>query len=228
MTTIADVLNLNAKKLKAIAFDEWVPRYANNDDFSLLPIQVKLLRGNINRGESNCYIVQKKRIGSCIVIDPGVRLNMLLDFLEKEKLTLKAILISHTHFDHITSLNELASGNCPVFVGEKESIDHFSEPVLKNVKFVNNTNINLLEETLTVLSTPGHTRGGLSFVIRSFVFVGDLMFAGSIGRSLNATFYSTHLESAKRILNMPEDTYICPGHGPVTTVTEELNHNPFF
>jgi hydroxyacylglutathione hydrolase len=85
---------------------------------------------------------------------------------------------------------------------------------------------------LQVMVTPGHTPGGLCYRLvldrREVCFVGDTLFAGSIGRANPFSLYPRHLESVReRLLSLPEATVLLPGHGPATTVVEELQHNPF-
>ena len=82
---------------------------------------------------------------------------------------------------------------------------------------------------LKALATPGHTPGGVTYVSEGLCFVGDALFAGSTGRSMSPQGYQTLLASLRqKVLSLPEDTVILPGHGPTTTVGEEKRHNPFF
>ncbi|MDQ6732497.1 MAG: MBL fold metallo-hydrolase, partial [Nitrospirota bacterium] len=86
--------------------------------------------------------------------------------------------------------------------------------------------------TIRFMTTPGHTPGGMCYRIEKntapICFVGDTLFAGSIGRSNPATLYQTHLTSVReRVLRLPVETALLPGHGPATTVQEEVTHNPF-
>ena len=78
------------------------------------------------------------------------------------------------------------------------------------------------------MTTPGHTPGGVCYQADQCVFVGDTLFAGSIGRANPATLYATHLSSVReRLLTLPDSLILFPGHGPSTTVREEKDHNPF-
>jgi len=81
---------------------------------------------------------------------------------------------------------------------------------------------------LRLMTTPGHTPGGVCYQADACVFVGDTLFAGSIGRANPATLYTTHLASVReRLLTLPDSLILFPGHGPSTTVREEKDHNPF-
>jgi glyoxylase-like metal-dependent hydrolase (beta-lactamase superfamily II) len=83
--------------------------------------------------------------------------------------------------------------------------------------------------TVSAIETPGHTAGGTSYRIGGFCAVGDALFAGSTGRSMSPAGYRTLLSSLRtRILTLPVDTILLPGHGPLTTVGHERQHNPFF
>ena len=78
------------------------------------------------------------------------------------------------------------------------------------------------------MTTPGHTPGGVCYKTEAHCFVGDTLFAGSIGRANPSTLYPTHLKSVRtRVLTLPENFILFPGHGPSTTVREEKDHNPF-
>ena len=114
--------------------------------------------------------------------------------------------------------------DCPTWVHANEPKPRSNNDLnfLKHGDVVSIGNLNI-----TTLDTPGHTPGGCSFYARSTVIVGDALFAGSVGNA--STSYKNLLSSVQaNLLSLPKHTVLFPGHGPATTVEEEINHNPFF
>lgn len=214
---LAVSLGLNETKLSKIAAESWKPREIT---FNLGTLRLFPLWGD--KGQSHCYIVTDQNIESCVIVDPGVSRERLSSFIESHQLTLEACLITHNHQDHISALPVLEEQGVLVYSGAADNISTQSVTVLEESK------LHLLKQEWEVLSTPGHTGNSLSFLVGPYAFVGDLLFAGSLGRSGRAEWYDSHLKSAKRILALPRETLILPGHGVPTTVADELQGNPFF
>ena len=154
--------------------------------------------------------------------------------LEQRGLNLTGICLTHGHTDHAGGLDRiLQTWSVPVYLGDgdfdllpwKPSKDRITTPEdRQSITFGN--------LALECLATPGHTPGGFCYRMRQtdrdLCFVGDTLFAGSVGRSNPFSLYSTHLKSVQEIvLQLPEDTVLLPGHGPATTVREECGYNPF-
>lgn len=151
-------------------------------------------------GEANCYVISHEQQAYSIIVDPGTTAERIETALEVRKLPLTAVLVTHRHGDHVQSLASV-------------------EAKLQKAT----------DEPFTTWKTPGHTADSCSFLFPGFVFVGDLLFAGSVGRAQSGEdWYRIHLESGRRILSLPDDTAIFPGHGPATTVGAEKHNNPFF
>lgn len=191
---------------------------------------------------TNGYLLDEA--GKALFIDPGGDPASVIKTLERENLELLHILNTHFHFDHIfgnTMLAEATGANILAnpedeFLLETEvggggfmgfpRVGSFSfEPIAEGER-------EFLGHRCKVLATPGHTPGSLSFYFpdRKAVFVGDLVFERSIGRTdFPGGDMETLLASArKKIFSLPEDTVIYSGHGGATTVGDEKNHNPFF
>ena len=150
-------------------------------------------------GEANCYVVSDKQNARSCIVDPGTTVPRIEAVLDNG-FAIAAVLVTHHHGDHTQSLEYFQAKLQP-----------------------------LADEPFTVWKTPGHTADSCSFLFPGFVFVGDLLFAGSVGRSLPGdNWYDTHLESGRHILSLPDSTVIFPGHGPATTVAAEKQNNPFF
>jgi glyoxylase-like metal-dependent hydrolase (beta-lactamase superfamily II) len=141
------------------------------------------------------------------------------------ELQLQKIFITHTHMDHLADLDTLQQTSGADSYGSAaenplglKPLNHGDGFILGNLK-------------IRVLGTSGHTPGGLSYFIEGLqyplVIVGDALFAGSMGGAAYA-YQEALKNNRERILSLPDHTVICPGHGPLTTVTEEKAHNPFF
>jgi hydroxyacylglutathione hydrolase len=173
----------------------------------------------------NSYLAWDPSTGATIAIDTGSDCSGMLDHLRARSLNLRLILLTHTHGDHIFDLDRLKEKTgAPVFVSRKEQLDG-AQSIDAEKKF---TLDNLRVETKP---TSGHSVGGLTYFVTGLAvpvaFVGDAMFAGSMGGG--AVSYEDALRNNReQILTLPPETILCPGHGPLTTVGEEQQHNPFF
>ncbi|ATP41057.1 hypothetical protein CSE16_13910 [Solibacillus sp. R5-41] len=199
--------------------------------------------------QTNCYIVSNKK-KECLIFDPGEDANFIMSTLRKNGLKPLAILLTHTHFDHIGAVDAVREGfeNLPLYVHEKE-VSWLADP-LKNgsgkyaelpnymVKAPNEEHILRQEGPLTISDftfdvayTPGHSPGSVSFIFNEdgFAIVGDTLFERSVGRtdliggSMKTLVQSIH----DKLLSLPEDTIIYPGHGNYTTPAAEMDANPF-
>ncbi|MDW7710729.1 MAG: MBL fold metallo-hydrolase [Deferrisomatales bacterium] len=194
--------------------------------------------------QANCYILGDEETREAVVIDPGGDTPVLVRSLEARRLNPVAILATHGHFDHVEGLASLkrATG-APIHVhrGDLTLIQGMTGQGLlfgvrveaapaPDVFLEDGDRVRFGPYTLQVLHTPGHSPGSVSYLLDKSVFVGDLLFAGSIGRTdLQGGDYDTLLRSVRtRIFTLPEDTVVYPGHGPATTVRTEKRTNPFF
>jgi hydroxyacylglutathione hydrolase len=196
--------------------------------------------------QTNCYIIENMN-GSCIIFDPGNEGKRLIRWLTKKNLHPCAIFLTHAHFDHIGAVDEVrAHYKIPVYIHENEE-EWLSDPALngsqyftsKNLLRVKNADILLSKEeeiklgdiTFSVFETPGHSPGSISYYFEKdgFVVSGDVLFRGSIGRTdLKKGNSSQLLKSIhEKLLSLPEETLVLPGHGPTTTIAEEMDSNPF-
>ncbi|MFO7931536.1 MAG: MBL fold metallo-hydrolase [Thermodesulfobacteriota bacterium] len=192
---------------------------------------------------ANCYILGCDRTKSAAVIDPGEDADRILMKLSEEKLTLKYIINTHGHFDHVGGNSQLKNAS-----GAELLIHKADEPMLAELgraaasfglsaenspppdKTVDEGDvISFGDISLKVLHTPGHSPGGISLLTDKMVFVGDSLFAGSIGRTdLPGGDYNTLITSIKtKLLALDEDTKVYTGHGPATTIGQEKRVNPF-
>lgn len=203
-----------------------------------------MVKAIINEFAENTYLlIEKKEV---IIIDPGASFKEIKSYLEDNELTLKQVLLTHGHVDHIISVNDIiAEYDVDVYINEEER-DFLFDPNLnlsaqmfkkikieqkKNVKtFTEADTFNIGEETISILHLPGHTRGCSSFKYKNKVFVGDTIFSNDVGRTDLPTGSEVQLEqSINKLLNSYSDnTLLYPGHGKHTTVLTEKNRCPFY
>lgn len=194
--------------------------------------------------QANCYILGCERTKEAAVIDPGGDVDNILMTLAKDKLRCVTIINTHGHFDHSGDnkrLKEVTGAKLMIHREDAPMILHQgssgsmwgmkvedSPPPDRYVE--EGDGITFGDISLQVLHTPGHSSGGISLLSDKMVFVGDTLFAGSIGRTdLPGGDYETLIRSVKeKIFPLGDDVVIYPGHGPKTTVGREKRSNPFF
>jgi hydroxyacylglutathione hydrolase len=196
--------------------------------------------------ESNCYILGDEASREAVVIDPGGDGPDILAAIQREKLKIKTIINTHGHFDHVGANAALQEATgAPIAIHQADA-DMLSQPSAEALFFSggqlkpSRAAILLKEDDilefgtlqLKVLHTPGHTLGGICLVLQNepIVYVGDTLFAGSIGRTdFPGGSFGDLIESVKtKIFTLGDNYLVMPGHGPTTTVGQERQYNPFF
>ncbi|MDF1535599.1 MAG: MBL fold metallo-hydrolase [bacterium] len=193
--------------------------------------------------QSNCFIVGDEISGEAVVIDPGEDGEMILAAVRRRPWTVRAVLNTHAHFDHIAANEVIVKETGAPLVAPRADAPYMPQahmaarmyglvvaPSPDPDRLIDEGDVIIIgDEEIGVLSTPGHTPGGVTFVTSAGVFPGDALFAGSIGRTdLPGGDYQTLIISIrKKILTLPDETPVYPGHGPFTTVGREKNLNPF-
>ncbi len=226
LMAVAKALGLRVDPLEHIAIKHWMPQPTPPLSF------VETIHGNINGYAVKGYVLHDDE--KAVIIDTGYNALAILDVLHRCGLELIAICLTHGHADHAEGIDRLLQHReVPVYVGPEDLPLMRWRPRADLLAVPSDGQI-LQVGTLTVrcMVTPGHTPGGMCYRLEQdgqrVCFVGDTIFAGSIGGSNPATLYATHLESVRRrVLKLPETTFLLPGHGPATTVREELLFNPF-
>lgn len=191
---------------------------------------------------TNCYVVRAERgAAEALVVDPSGSAAELRLALASYGARCGAILVTHAHFDHVLGLAELAEGTgAPVYapraeLAALENPSAFTPPGVSVRPWTPDTlleggeTLELAGVSLEVLAVPGHSPGHLAFAADGHLLSGDVLFAGSVGRTdLPGGDWPTLLASLRRLVErFPPETVVCPGHGPTTTLGAELAANPF-
>ena len=204
----------------------------------------------VNPFGENMYILWDEASREAVVIDPGMMRDgereMVTKFIDEHNLSVKHILLTHLHVDHITSARWLADKTGADVCGSSldnqlgqelpEQVEHFRinvevEPLTVDRNLIDGDTIQLGDEIIQVLHVPGHSPGGLAFYLpqSALLISGDTIFNGSVGRTdLWGGDMAQLINSIReKILTLPDETVIASGHGPTTTVADEKRFNPF-
>jgi hydroxyacylglutathione hydrolase len=191
---------------------------------------------------TNCYVVRATRDGpEAVVVDPGGDAAQLRLELARAGAQCVAILITHGHWDHLGGVADLAEGTgAPVYMAEDErplleDVNSFVPPGIRlrpyepDVGLEGDESLELASITFETLRVPGHSPGHLAYFADACLFSGDVLFAGSVGRTdLPGSDWDTLVESIRTLADrFPPETVVYPGHGPETTLGAELQRNPF-
>ncbi len=223
---LAKALDLRAEPLEQIAIDKWEPVAQRT------PPWVEMVQGSISGYGVQGYIVHDE--GEALLVDTAYNALAMLDVLRRLGVRLVGICLTHGHADHADGIQQiLGHREVPVYLGpEDRDLLSWRPRTDVLVAPIDGFSISVGRRAVYCLTTPGHTPGGICYRLDDaqlpVCFVGDTLFAGSIGRSNPKELYSAHVDSVRnRLLTLSPDYRLLPGHGPATTVEEELDHNPF-
>jgi hydroxyacylglutathione hydrolase len=195
--------------------------------------------------QCNCSILGDETSHEAIVVDPGDDISRIVATLARHHLTLKQIVVTHAHIDHIAGAQQLKR-----LTGAPILYNQLDLPLVKmmdlqagwlgiatpevappDADLADNQTVSIVGLSATVLHTPGHTQGSSCLYLPSqkLLIAGDTLFAGSIGRTdLPGGNTKQLLQSVNdRLLTLPDETKVLPGHGPSTSIGEERENNPF-
>ncbi|WP_059171128.1 MBL fold metallo-hydrolase [Bacillus sp. FJAT-27445] len=196
--------------------------------------------------QTNCYVLYRED-RTCLIFDPGEEAPKLINILSEKKLKPAAILLTHAHFDHIGAVDAIRDHyKIPVYLHEREA-KWLGDPHLNGSGLFpvgpplrvgpadhllkNEGKMELMGFEFDVFETPGHSPGSVSFYFseKGLVVSGDALFMGSIGRTDLPGGNEKELMKSihTKLLSLPENTIVLPGHGPVTTIEDEMDSNPF-
>ena len=194
---------------------------------------------------TNCYLVSNEETKEAVLVDPSNMPKKLIGHIAEEGLTIKAILLTHAHFDHIMGIDKTIElyGEMPVYV-EESDLELLHTPQLnESTVYTHGYSypggdaihdgdvLHLIGYDFKVIHTPGHTQGGVCYYVEKngVLFSGDTLFCGSVGRSDFATSSTSALIRSirEKLFLLPDETIVYPGHMGATTIENEKINNPF-
>jgi glyoxylase-like metal-dependent hydrolase (beta-lactamase superfamily II) len=218
LTKIAAVLELDVTALSELASGSYNPAVQKIDGVATFTTPFEDMT-------VNAYLVWQPHSKDAVVFDTGADCSELLRMIETQHLNVRLVLLTHAHPDHVADLRRLRDAiDAPVYVSGREPAAG-AEPLVDGREF------NVGDLHVKPLLTWGHSPGGITYFItglaKPIAVVGDSIFAGSMGGG-NVSYADAVENNLQKILALPNETIICPGHGPLTTVANEKAHNPFF
>jgi len=212
------------------------------------PKEINLIKIVSAPFEENAFLVHVPQNDTCVVIDPGLEPEKIIRELDRRHLQPAAILVTHAHADHIGGIEALKDRwpRCPVVIGSGEASNlgnpagnlsgmfgfNLASPAA-DVTVEHGQTYSAAGIDFDVREIPGHSSGHVVFVVKKhdpvWVFVGDVIFSGSVGRTdfPGGDFETLAQGIHRELFTLPDDTQLFPGHGPATTVGEEKRTNPF-
>lgn len=192
---------------------------------------------------ANCFIVGCENTKEAVVIDPGDDADRILMTLAKSGLKVMYLINTHGHFDHVGAnkrMKDVTGAKLAIHPDDEPMLDRLSQSAMMfglsaedsppaDILLKDGDEIKFGDITLTVIHTPGHSKGGICLFTKGHLFAGDTLFQGSIGRTdLQGGDYDALIASIKnRLLPLDDDTVVYTGHGPETTIGSEKQMNPF-
>lgn len=206
---------------------------------------VKIGRICLGSYRTNCYFLYREGSSDCVIVDPADAGEYIYNGLKDKGFLVKAILLTHGHFDHILGVKQLKKlAECKVYACEEEKdllgnprvnvSEQVGRPVAIEADYWlrDNEEVNLCDVNIKCIHTPGHTQGSCAFYVEEagFLIAGDTLFQGSIGRTDLPTGSEKKLFDSveTKLFVLPEETKVYPGHGEDTTIGFEKENNPFF
>jgi len=219
LLSVAPILGLNAQALRELAKGEWHPKKIETHD------GLSQFTTDYGGMAVNAYLVWDPATHAAAAFDTGADSSEMVRFANRHKFDVQLILLTHAHADHVADLPRLREETgADVFTPAREPVPG-AELIDEGKRF------RLGNLQIDTRLTWGHSPGGMTYVVTGLAHpiavVGDSLFAGSMGGG-NVSYQEALLNNLEKILTLSDDTIICPGHGPMTTVGEEKEHNPFF
>lgn len=219
LAPLARELQLNAPALQAMMEGTYHPAVEAPSGLLQVATSFETMR-------VNAYLVWNEETKDAVAFDTGADASALMEFVDRHGLTPRAILLTHAHRDHVADLERLRRAwGTPVYIGQSEDFpDGEGFEAGKRFEFGG-----VVAETRL---TWGHSRGGVTYVVDNggvtpIAVVGDAIFAGSMGGG-RVSYLDALRTNREQIFTLPDNTVVCPGHGPLTTIDSEKRGNPFF
>ncbi len=224
---IAVALGLDAEKLKTSAAARFFPQYPSGQKTAGIDVHMMILGSSFLM---NGYLAGCSATRKALCIDPGFDAETILATAEQAGLEIEKIALTHGHHDHIGALEEVVKATgASVYIsaGDRSLVGDLSPLITGELRVGESIGVGQLN--FAIRATPGHTPGGMSLVGAGLAFVGDALFAGSLGGTRSKVNYDMQSRAVREeLLSLADSTTLYPGHGPATTVGEEKVNNPFF
>ena len=204
---------------------------------------LEIFRKTLGSLGTNCYIVVNHETGECVVFDPADQAETLFEIFDTPSFQLKAIFLTHGHFDHIGAVKALKDRyHVPIYASKEENeqvlgkLDAnlstmFGLPMTLQADTIlhDGEDVSIIGTTMKCILTPGHTAGGMCYYFEALesLIAGDTLFCGSVGRTDFPTGNGAVLENSirEKLFTLPENTKVFPGHMEETTIGYEIKYN---
>ena len=181
--------------------------------------------------QTNCYIAIDEETKRCAVIDPGDKPDRIAEVLRENGLTPELVLLTHGHFDHVGATRAMQElYHIPIYISEADTHDEEMTHgrLIYTDTCAEGDELRVGSLTFRVLSTPGHSKGSVCYLAGDTLFSGDTLFCGSMGRTdFPGGSIFEMMVSLRRLVALPGNYRVLPGHGEETTLDEERLHNPY-
>ncbi|WP_195443070.1 MBL fold metallo-hydrolase [Peptoniphilus harei] len=204
-------------------------------------MEYKIMKLVVGELQENCFILFDEN-KDAFVVDPGGSSENIIEAIDKNELNIKYILLTHGHFDHVGAVAALVKKyKAPVYMSKDDraflespkevrasSFGMQIEAADVDVFVKEGDEIPFSEGTIKVIETPGHTLGSVCYLFENYLFAGDTLFNGSIGRTdFPESDHSLMIESLKKLKKLDDDIYVLSGHGPESQISYEKMTNPY-
>lgn len=204
-------------------------------------MEYKIMKLVVGELQENCFILFDEN-KDAFVVDPGGSSENIIEAIDKNELNIKYILLTHGHFDHVGAVAALVKKyKAPVYMSKDDRAFLESPKEVRASSFgiqieaadvdvfvKEGDEIPFSEGTIKVIETPGHTLGSVCYLFENYLFAGDTLFNGSIGRTdFPESDHSLMIESLKKLKKLDDEIYVLSGHGPESQISYEKMTNPY-
>lgn len=204
-------------------------------------MEYKIMKLVVGELQENCFILFDEN-KDAFVVDPGGSSENIIEAIDKNELNIKYILLTHGHFDHVGAVAALVKKyKAPVYMSKDDRAFLESPKEVRASSFgmqIESADVDVFvkegdeipfsEGTIKVIETPGHTLGSVCYLFENYLFAGDTLFNGSIGRTdFPESDHSLMIESLKKLKKLDDEIYVLSGHGPESQISYEKMTNPY-